>query len=415
VATVATSHGPARGFARVEVRLAGPAGVRVRIRPREAAIVPGGDVQFEAVAVGPDGDQLDVSIEWSVRPTWLGSIGSEGVFTASEEMPEPSANGGWVGAVVASVETNEGVANDAARVVVRDSGPALRLMVHPKRPILAPGQEIQFEARVMGAGGPIDWTTEWAVFPRELGTITPDGLFTANPAFGDPASHEFGSHEGVVGAMATLPDGSILSDRAYVQIRLPGHPVRVRVRPALALVVPGETTHFEAEVLGPDGELLDLPVSWAVQPGHLGHVSADGDFTAADIHVEPQSWQRPRGLVVAEVRVGSGQIYRGAAAIIFDLANPEVFVHISPRSATVKEGQSVQFRAEAATEDGAPVELNFEWRVVDPTLGTIDMSGVFTATDHIPQGHSQRTTVIAGGIYNGRLYADFATVRVERR
>jgi hypothetical protein len=414
VATVATSHEPARSFARVEVRRAGPAGISVRIRPREAAIVLGGDVQFGALAVGPDGEELDVPIEWSVRPAWLGTIGSDGVFASSDEMPEPPLNGGWVGAIVASVETSEGVASDAARVVVRDSGPALRLMIHPKRPTLAPGQEIRFEARVMGAEGPTDWTTEWAVFPRELGTITPDGLFTANPAFGDPASHEFGSHEGVVGAMATLPEGSTLSDRAYVKVRMPGHPVRVRVRPALALVVPGETTHFEAEVLGPNGELLDLPVSWGVQPGHLGHVSPGGDFTAADLHVEPQSWQRPRGLVVAEVRVGNGQVYRGAAAIIFDLADPEVFVHISPRSATVTEGQSLQFRAEAVTGDGAPVDMDFEWRVVDPTLGTVDASGLFTATNHVPQGHAQRTTVIAGGIHNGRLYADFATVRVQR-
>ncbi|MEA3409268.1 MAG: hypothetical protein U9Q95_02860, partial [Candidatus Eisenbacteria bacterium] len=239
VATVATSGGPARGFARVEIRRAGPAGVRVRIRPREAAVVLGGDVQFEAIAIGPDGEPLDIPIEWSLRPMWLGSIGADGLFAAADEMAEPPDDGGWIGAVTASVETNAGVASDAARVLVRDSGPALRLRINPKRPVLAPGQEIQFKSRVIGAEGPTDWTTEWAVFPRELGIITPDGLFTANPAFGDPASHDFGPHEGVVGAMATLPDGSTLSDRAHVRIRLPGQPVSVRVRPALAIVVPG--------------------------------------------------------------------------------------------------------------------------------------------------------------------------------
>ncbi|MCK4408716.1 MAG: hypothetical protein KAW67_01435, partial [Candidatus Eisenbacteria sp.] len=326
VATVATSGGPARGFARVEIRRTGPAGVRIRIRPREAAVALGGDVQFEAIAVGPDGEPLDVPIEWSVRPSWIGVIGADGYFTASDEMPEPPSDGRWVGAVIASVETNEGTASDAARVIVRDAGPALRLRIHPKRPIVAPGQEIQFETRVIGAEGPIDWTTEWAVFPRELGIITPDGLFTANPAFGDPASPEFGPHEGVVGARATFPDGSTLTDRAHVRVRIPGHPVSVRVRPALAIVVPGQTTHFEAEVLGPNGEVLDLPVFWDVRPGHLGHISPDGDFTAADLHMEPDSWQRPKGYIVAVVRVGGGQVFRGVAAIVFDLPDPQVFV-----------------------------------------------------------------------------------------
>ena len=412
VAAVATSGGPARGFARVEIRRPGPAGVRVRIRPREAAVTLAGSVQFEAIAVGPDGEPLDVPIEWTVRPVWLGSISPDGLFSAADEMPEPPADGGWTGAVTASVETNEGVASDAARVVVRDSAPAHRLRINPKRPVLAPGQEIQFEAEVMGAEGPTDWTTEWAVFPRELGIITPDGLFSANPAFGDPASHEFGPFEGVVGAMATLPDGSTLSDRAHVRIRVPGHPISVRVRPALAIVVPGQTTHFEVEVLGPSGEVLDLPVVWDVRPEHLGHISPEGDFTADDLHIEPESWQRPKGHVVAEVRVGGGQIFRGVATLVFDLPDPEVSVRISPRSVTVGEGESFQFQVEATAGDGSPVEMDFEWRMADPTLGTVDAGGLFTAATNVPTGNAARTTVIAGGIHDGRLYADFATVRV---
>ena len=415
VATVATSAGPSRGFARVEVRRPGPAGVRVRIRPREAAVTPGGDVQFDAIAAGPDGGPLDVRIEWAVRPAWIGAVDANGLFTASDEMPEPPSDGVWAGAVTASVETSEGTASDAARVIVRDVGAALRLTVYPRRPVVAPGQEIQFEARVIGAEGSIDWTTEWAVFPRELGIITPDGLFTANPAFGDPVSPEFGPHEGIVGARATLPDGSTLSGRAHVRVRVPGHPVSVRVRPGLAVVVPGQTMHFEAEVLGPGGEPIDLPVRWAVKPDHLGTVSAGGDFTAADLDIDPGSWQRPKGYVVAEVRAAGDQVFRGAAAVVFDLPDPEITVRVSPRSVTLSEGESFRFQAEATAADGTPIEIPMEWRVVDSTLGTVDATGLFTATTYVPPGHSQRTTVVAGGLYNGRLYAGFATVRVTRQ
>jgi len=414
VATVATSGGPVRGFARVEVRRPGPAGVRVHVRPREAAVLLGGEVQFEAVALGPDGEPLNVPIEWSLRPGWLGTVSPDGLFTAADEMPEPPGDAVWTGAVVASVETSEGVASDAARVIVRDSGPALQLRVHPRQPVVAPGQDIQFEERVIGAEGPNDWTTEWAVFPRDIGVITPDGLFTANPAFGDPSSPDFGPHEGAVGAMVTLPDGSTLTDRAIVRVRTPGHPVSVRVRPALAMVVPGQTTHFEAEVLGPAGELLDLPVEWNVSPGHIGTITDNGLFTAADVHIDPDAWNRPRGLVVAEVRVAGGQVFRGAAAVIFDLPDPEVFVHVSPKSVTLAEGEQFGFEAEAVAGDGSVVEVEWEWRVTDEVLGTIDDTGLFTAATSIPQQHGRRTTVVAGCVHNGRLYADFATVRLSR-
>jgi hypothetical protein len=105
---------------------------------------------------------------------------------------------------------------------------------------------------------------------------------------------------------------------------------------------------------------------------------------------------------------------RAVAAIVFDLPDPQVFVHISPRSVTLSEGESFQFQVEATTGDGAPVDMDFEWRVVDQTLGTVDAGGLFTAAANVPDGHARRTTVVAGGLYDGRLYAGFAAVRVAR-
>jgi hypothetical protein len=412
LATVATSEGPARGFARVEVRRAGPAGIRVRVRPREAAVTLGGEVQFEAQVVGPDGNPLELPVDWAVRPAWIGVVDQDGLFVASDEMPEPSADGAWTGTVVASVETYAGVASDAARVIVRDAGPSLRLRIQPHRTVVAPGEDVQFETRVIGAGEPTEWTTEWAVFPGDLGTITPDGLFTANPIFGDPGSSEFGPHEGIVGARATLPDGSTLTDRAHVRVRNPGQPVRIRVVPAFAVVPPGESMAFEAFVLGPDGGEIDLPVRWFVHPEHLGAIDGQGVFTAAGVGVDPGSWQRPRGTVVAEVRLPGGQIFRGVAVVVIDRADPEINVRISPKSVTLEESDSFQFQAEAFDGDGAPVVIDFEWRVADTVLGTVDGSGLFTAAPSVPPGHQRRTAVTVGGLYHGRLYWDFATVRV---
>jgi len=414
VATIATTEGPSRGFARIEVRRSGPAGLKVRVRPREAAVLTGGDVQFDADVIGPDGETLDIPVDWSVRPEWLGTIDQSGLFTASEEMPEPSSNGGWLGTVVASIETNAGPASDAARVIVRDGGPALRLRILPHNPLVTPGQDIQFETRVIGAEAPNDWTTEWAVFPEDLGTITPDGLFTANPVLGDPSSGDFGPRDGYVGARATFADGSTLTDRSHVRVRIPGHPVQVRVRPAFVIVPPGESTEFEAVVLGPNGEETSLPVTWNVAPAHVGNMSPDGVFTAADLNIEPGSWQRPRGMIVAEVRVGNGRVFRGTAIVVVDLPDPEVFVRVSPKSATIAEGETFQFTAEAFAANGDPIDLELQWRVSDELVGHIEADGLFTAASSLPQGHSRRATVLAGGTYEGRVYWDYATVRVSQ-
>ncbi len=317
VATVSTREGPVRGLAGVAVERPGPLGLSVRVSPREAAVPLGGDVTFDATATGPDGESLDIPVDWSVRPSWMGAVDEEGLLVVSDEMQEPPVNGAWVGTVTASVETDAGIASDAARVIVRDTGLARRLRIRPSAPVVAPGGDVQFEAVVLGDDAPTV-ATEWDVVPTRLGTITPDGLFTANPAFGDPASGDFGPHAGVVTARAALPDGSVLTARAHVRVRVTGEPVRIRISPAVALVEPGATVFFNVAVIGPNGSELDLPVTWSVRPQSIGSVSGDGEFTAAQQHGGSPQGQRPRGLVVAEVRIPGGKVFRGSAVVVID-------------------------------------------------------------------------------------------------
>ena len=66
------------------------------------------------------------------------------------------------------------------------------------------------------------------------------------------------------------------------------------------------------------------------------------------------------------------------------------------------------------TADGTPVDMDFEWRMIDSTLGAVDAGGLVIAAADIPSGHTRRTTVVVGGVHEGRLYTDFATVHVTR-
>ncbi|MBM3307602.1 MAG: hypothetical protein FJY74_04700 [Candidatus Eisenbacteria bacterium] len=414
VATAMAVDGPARGFAAVEVRYPGPAGLRVHIRPKGASVAPGGDVQFEAVVLGPDNEPIDVPVDWHVRPEWLGTVSADGFFTAAEEFPEPASGGGWRGAVTASVTTTEGTASDAARVFVRAMGPTARLRITPARAVVAPGQEVQFDAEVVGPGGPIPVTVEWAVLPPGLGTITPDGLFTANPAYGDPTSPEFGPHEGAVGARATLPDGTTLSDLAHVLVRVPGVPVRVIVEPRVALVPPGESTQFHAVVLGPDGEELEVPVTWGVVPQRIGTITPDGLFTAATDFPQPGSPEPPTGRVTAQVVLGQDRVFIGAAVVIINIGMPEVVVRVRPREATLRPGQTRQFEALVLDQNGSPLPLPVEWQVLNAEAGSISPDGLFTATTQILPGQVKQTRVVATVTQGGEVYSDAALVRVVR-
>jgi hypothetical protein len=414
VATAMAADGPARGFAAIEVRRPGPAGVRVHVRPREAAVPPGGDVQFEAVVLGPDGEVVDVTVDWQARPAWIGSIAADGFFTAAEEFSEPASGGGWRGTVTASVTTTAGTASDAAGVFVRAEGQGARLRIVPPHPVVAPGQDIQFDTEMVGAGDPIGWTTEWAIFPPDLGTITPDGLFTANPVFGDPASPLFGPHEGAVGARATLDDGTTLSDLAHVLVRLQGVQVRVAVQPRFAVVRPGGSAQFGAVAYGPDGQPLDVPVRWSVLPPRIGTVTQDGLFTASSDPGDPGSWQRPQGSVVAEVVLGGGRVFRGAAVVVVDVPHPQVVVRISPREATLRPGQTQQFEATVVDQDGEPLALPVQWRVLNAGVGTIGSGGLFTATTAVLPGQTRETRVVASVEQGGQTYWDAAQARVTR-
>jgi len=364
--------------------------------------------------LGPDGEPLDVPVDWQLRPEWLGTVTPDGFFTAAEEFSEPASAGGWRGTVTASVTTSEGTASDAAGVFIHAAGQAARLRVLPPRPVVAPGEEVQFEAEVVGAGDPIGWTTEWTVFPPDLGTITPDGLFMANPVYGDPGSPEFGSHEGSVGARATLDNGTALSDLAHVLIRIPGSPVRVLVDPRVAVVPPAESVQFQAVVLGPDGEPVDVPVTWSVSPVRIGAITQDGLFTASGDAGEPGSWQRPTGWVTAEVVLGAGRVFRVAATVVVDVPNPEIVVRVAPSDATLRPGESQQFEAEVLDDSGTPVSLPVEWRVVDAAVGAVSPDGLFTATSALPSGQIRQTRLVAAVTHGGQVYGDSAVVRVTR-
>lgn len=151
--------------------------IDVVIEPPRAHIPPGGEQIFTAMAFDDNGEIIPVEEwEWRVRPTWIGSITDEGVFTAAHR---PSH-----GMVTAAFYLDEVRYVGRARVFIERE--RYRVLVRPRNAFLMPGEAVQYEAWVVtNFGDSIGGLSfEWDVEPAWLGAITDDGLFTAGDQTG---------------------------------------------------------------------------------------------------------------------------------------------------------------------------------------------------------------------------------------
>jgi hypothetical protein len=413
VATVATEDGVERGFSQVVV--AGTErSVVVRLRPRALVVNPGEVVQMEAEVIGPDGEPIDVPVEWLVRPAEIGEISPDGYFTAGD-LPEGTDVA--AGEIVASVDTDQGTAADVSRVTLTSRVAGPKLVVRPRFVRVLPGDEVQFSAEVIAEdydGAPITWS----VRPPEIGTITADGLFTASEFLAEAAgSSEFGRRVGVVIAETELSDGTPIAGRAHVVVGGHGPDVKVIVRPRIAMVPLCGGRFFTATILGPAGNEIEanVPVRWSVEPPRLGTVTPVGGQAAYfsaycpenDLATSPGP---SRGKVIAEIRMGRNKVYRGAADVVIIEPEKALRVSIHPKNVTVAAGGEVQFEITVHDRHGTEVtDYEAEWFVKPPELGRmIGPEGLFEAA--MRPEHGIVFVKVVDSL--GRLGGNFANVRV---
>ncbi|MDZ7378976.1 MAG: carboxypeptidase-like regulatory domain-containing protein, partial [candidate division KSB1 bacterium] len=157
---------------------------QVVVRPQQAVLQPGQGQQFEAQLFDNLGRPVrGATYTWSVEPATLGAITGDGYFVAGQQE--------GVGRALVSARSGSLVVRGSADVVVgpaRGSEAAMRLVVEPGVVELMPGQTQQFRAVIQTREGrtvPAE-SVRWEVMPPALGTITPEGLFTAGnlPAVG---------------------------------------------------------------------------------------------------------------------------------------------------------------------------------------------------------------------------------------
>jgi|GEM_PF-1399139 len=210
---------------------------KVKLKPRQNTVESGASVKFEAEVFSEDGAQVFPShLVWKVIPDGLGSITSEGLFTAGDKSIS--------GKVVVQLPAELGRGQDAASVRISNQG-RHTVKINPPKASLRPGQMIQFSAAVSnGKGAPVgDVRILWKVQPENLGTISPQGIFTAGQTI----------RSGTV--VAELPP-ELGGARAIAPITISSYQVKINIPPNQYNIHPGDQIVFSATVRDANGNDL---------------------------------------------------------------------------------------------------------------------------------------------------------------
>jgi hypothetical protein len=359
-------------------------GLVVEVKPNPATVVPGGSIRFSVEVKDSIGNVVSPDdIKWVVVPKRIGKISKEGLFLASRE------RGAGIVRALVKVGEEKGVGHAVVKIKKSEENQGTLVKVVPRRSFVKIGGKKEFKVKFFGPdGGEIENPElTFKVVPKEMGTITQDGVFQA------------GNEYGRVNIIVLAKKGELEGvGRALVIIGHPGRYLPVKIIPKHAIVEPNERIKFKFEILGakPEGE---VKVKWEVTPKEMGIITQDGGFQAGE----------KRGRCFVRVIVKAGEKVGTDRAIVI-IGKPKKFrVRIFPKQIAIRPMDEVKFYAEVRDREGNIVDLPVEWRVKPKEKGKIDPTGLFKAGTEV--GRCQVIAVIPPRFGIGR---DIAQVIIHR-
>ena len=338
VATDSTAAG-ASAIATVTVT-ASP--VAVVVTPKTVTLVAGGTAQFSASVSGTAAGE-STEVTWSVQESGGGTVDASGTYRAP-------ADTGTFHVVATSVA--DPFQQDVATVEVT-AVPSISVSVIPATASTTPGGGLTFTAQVSGAGAGQSTAVTWSVQEGAAGgSIDSTGRYTA------PAG------AGTFHVVATSVADPTRKATATIQVSV-APVVTVSVSPDPATVRVGGTLSFTAMVTGLSAGQSSA-VTWSVREGSAGGaVDSTGRYTAPSaagtFHVVATSVADPTRSDSATVTV-----------------IPQISVTVSPATATVRAGGSVQLTATVqGTTSGQSQSVR--WTVREAGGGSVDTGGRYTA------------------------------------
>jgi len=241
---------------------------------------------------------------------------------------------------------------------------------------------MQFTAIVQSASNP---AVAWQVngIPggnSSVGTITPSGAATAS--YTAPANVS-----GVLTVMvaAVLQADSSKVGSATLTIN-PAPAPSVTISPANSTVVAGGSVQFAANV-----QNAPQAVVWEVNRIQLG-TPASGTISATGFYAAPSQIPNPPVVTITALLQTNPSV---SASTTLTIVSPPVSLSISPTTANVEAGQTLQFTADVQNSSAAVV-----WQVNsvtggDAADGTIAPSDAYSATYSAPNVSNALTVTVA--------------------
>jgi hypothetical protein len=182
------------------------------------------------------------------------------------------------------------------------------------------------------------------------GEITQDGNYTA--------SHGAGTFQ-VVAQLGTVADTSIVTVLGDPEPDL----IRISIDPGSAALLPGAVQRFTTSGIFSDSSIVPLTVDYAATGGS---VTGSGSYTAGST----------LGLFQVVASLKGGLLADTAVIEIGQSPTNLVRVEMTPASANLAYGQTLQFTAAGRLSDSTLVSLPVTWTA---TGGTVTANGIYTA------------------------------------
>ncbi len=376
--TITGGETPYVGHAFIRVGSGNGSLPRLRIVPGRVTTATGETVTLRALV--ENGDE-SAQVKWTVRPAWLGTITPGGLFRAGQRPGN--------GTILAVLDDRNGSDAGHARLTVVASHAGLEPAVRPRTVEIPAGERVRFTVE----GIPADTPVEWSAQPATIGTITPDGLFTANEVIADVASGEPLVREGRVIASAKSPSGR-WSGAARVIVGGRERSTRLVIEPPALLVTRsvdglGANAAFgalHARTVGPNG--IDAPiVHWRIEGSPLLRVfpkTGASTRVLLDLPGKSAADVKLEAVVVAEIILENGARIGAKAPVRIVVTGLGIVLDVFPRKLDLRVGETAPLDLRATTLDGRRIGddlLHVESGFDGKALGVLDpASGEFHAT-----------------------------------
>jgi len=327
-----------------------PAVTTITVTPNTTTLAIDETETFTATVLDQDGETMTgIDLEWASSNETVGTIDSDGTFTA---LAEGTAN------VTATADEIAGTATVTVTAEEPDEPVATRIEVAPLTTTATVNETVNFSATVYDQfeAELTDVAVAWASSNETVGTIDANGTFTALAA-------------GITAVTATAGDASA-SALVTVNDEEPVEPVleSIRITPPGATLAIGDTQRFIVTALDQDGAVMTgVNVTWTSSDETVGTIDANGTFTAL-----------AEG--TANVTATAENVTATAAIIVNDEEPALASIAVAPSAITLGSGDTATFTATAFDQFGTTMTgVEIAWTSSDEAVGTIGAGGVFSA------------------------------------